>query len=198
MHRNISVLSKNKLERIIRRGLKTMSNISIKDFHVGKPAWSIEHKGNTEEIIEQSVIKVGRKYVTVSRMGMERKYSELSGGRTYITDGYNSRLFPTEQSAKEFIQKKDLVLRLKEKTDRISSFGEEYTLDELQKFYEILDGNNLKAETLINYSVAVLAEVAESAKQEDAPIYKGDKEVDQWVRLSDVENAINKYLHKNF
>ena len=87
-----------------------MSNISIKDFHVGKPAWSIEHKGNTEEIIEQSVINVGRKYVTVSRMGMERKYSELSGGRTYITDGYNSRLFPTEQSAKEFIQKKDLVL----------------------------------------------------------------------------------------
>lgn len=175
-----------------------MSNISIKDFHVGKPAWSIEHKGNTEEIIEQSVINVGRKYVTVSRMGMERKYSELSGGRTYITDGYNSRLFPTEQSAKEFIQKKDLVLRLKEKTDRISSFGEEYTLDELQKVYEILDGKNLKADTLINYSVAVLAEVAESAKQEDEPIYKGDKEVDQWVRLSDVENAINKYLHKNF
>lgn len=175
-----------------------MSNISIKDFHVGKPAWSIEHKGNTEEIIEQSVINVGRKYVTVSRMGMERKYSELSGGRTYITDGYNSRLFPTEQSAKEFIQKKDLVLRLKEKTDRISSFGEEYTLDELQKVYEILDGKNLKADTIINYSVAVLAEVAESAKQADAPIYNGDKEVDQWVRLSDVENAINKYLHKNF
>ena len=175
-----------------------MSTISIKDFHVGKPAWSIEHKGNTEEIIEQSVINVGRKYVTVSRMGMERKYSELSGGRTYITDGYNSRLFPTEQSANEFIQKKDLVLRLKEKTDRISSFGEEYTLDELQKVYEILDGKNLKADTLIHYSVAVLAEVAESAKQEDAPIYKGDKEVDQWVRLSDVENAINKYLHKNF
>ncbi len=75
----------------------------------------IEHKGNTEEIIEQSVINVGRKYVTVSRMGMERKYSELSGGRTYITDGYNSRLFPTEQSAKEFIQKKDLVLRLRKR-----------------------------------------------------------------------------------
>ena len=28
----------------------------------------------------------------------------------------------------------------------------------------ILDGKNLKADTLINYSVAVLAEVAESAK----------------------------------
>ena len=30
-----------------------MSNVSIKDFHVGKPAWSIERKGNTEEIVEQ-------------------------------------------------------------------------------------------------------------------------------------------------
>ena len=41
----------------------------------------------------------------------------------------------------------------------------------------------------------MLAEVAERAKQEDAPIYEGDKEVDQWVRLSDVEGAINKYLN---
>lgn len=41
----------------------------------------------------------------------------------------------------------------------------------------------------------MLAEVAERAKQEDAPIYEGDKEVDQWVRLSDVEEAINKYLN---
>lgn len=45
-----------------------MSSVSIKDFHVGKPAWSIERKGNTEEIVEQSVINVGRKYVTVLRM----------------------------------------------------------------------------------------------------------------------------------
>lgn len=55
--------------------------------------------------------------------------------------------------------------------------------------------DKIKKETLINYSVAVMAEVAERAKQEDAPIYEGDKEVDQWVRLSDVEEAINKYLN---
>ncbi len=53
----------------------------------------------------------------------------------------------------------------------------------------------IKTDAIMNYSVAVLAEVAESARQEDAPIYEGDKEVDQWVKLSDVENAINKYLN---
>ena len=37
--------------------------------------------------------------------------------------------------------------------------------------------DKIKKETLINYSVAVMAEVAERAKQEDAPIYEGDKEV---------------------
>lgn len=53
--------------------------------------------------------------------------------------------------------------------------------------------DKIKKETLINYSVAVLADVVESAKR-DAPIYEGDKE-NQWVRLSDVENALNKYLN---
>lgn len=50
-------------------------------------------------------------------------------------------------------------------------------------------------EAIMNFSVAVLAEVGERAKQEDAPIYEGDKEVDMWVRLSDVEDAINKHLN---
>ena len=54
--------------------------------------------------------------------------------------------------------------------------------------------DKIKKETLINYSVAVIAEVAERAKQEDPPIYEGDKE-NQWVRLADVENALNKYLN---
>lgn len=41
----------------------------------------------------------------------------------------------------------------------------------------------------------MLAEVAERTKQEDAPIYEGDKEEDQWMRLSDVNDAINKCLN---
>ena len=56
-------------------------------------------------------------------------------------------------------------------------------------------GKNKTPDVVINYSVAVLAEVVERAKQEDAPIYEGDEEVDRWVRLSDVEDAINKYIN---
>lgn len=46
-------------------------------------------------------------------------------------------------------------------------------------------------EAIMNFAVAVLAEVGERAK----PIYEGDKEADMWVRLSDVEDAINKHLN---
>ena len=46
-------------------------------------------------------------------------------------------------------------------------------------------------DAVIDYSVAVLTEVAEQAKWK----YSRDKKVEQWVRLSDVENAINKYLN---
>lgn len=54
---------------------------------------------------------------------------------------------------------------------------------------------DIKKVAITNFAVAVLAEVVECAKQKDAPIYEGDKEVDMWVRLSDVEDAINKYLN---
>lgn len=51
-------------------------------------------------------------------------------------------------------------------------------------------------ETIMNFAVAVLAEVAECAKQEDAPLYEGDRVVDSFVRLSDVNDAINKHLNE--
>ena len=55
--------------------------------------------------------------------------------------------------------------------------------------------DKIKKEAILDYSVAVLNEIAECARQEDSPIYEGDKEVDQFVRMSDVENAINKFLN---
>lgn len=71
--------------------------------------------------------------------------------------------------------------------------GEELAcIMECLQFGQILD--TLQRTAVIDYSVDVLAEVAECAKQEDAPVYEGDKEVDQWVRLSDVNDAINKCL----
>lgn len=50
-------------------------------------------------------------------------------------------------------------------------------------------------EAVMSFAVSVLAGVAECAKQEDAPIYKGDVEDDYFVRLSDVNDVINKHLN---
>ncbi len=50
---------------------------------------------------------------------------------------------------------------------------------------------------LINYSVAVLANVAQCAEQENKPIFEKGRKMDNWVRLSDVENVLSKYLNCN-
>lgn len=55
---------------------------------------------------------------------------------------------------------------------------------------------DLKKVAVTKFAVDVLADVAECAKQEDSPIYEGDKEVDCFVRLSDVDMVINKYLNE--
>lgn len=119
-----------------------MSNVSLKDFHTGESAWAIERRGNTENIVEKKVTRVGRKYVTAGGFGQQ--YAELPESGEYLTDnascGHDSWLFPSEQAAKQFVQKKELVLKLWKKVDHISSYGEEYTLGELQKVYEILNG----------------------------------------------------------
>lgn len=115
-----------------------MSNVSVKDFHVGESAWSIERRGNTEKIVEEKVVKVGRKYVTMDGFG--RQYAELPEGGEYLTGGYDSWLFPSEQAAEQFVQKKELVLKFRKKVDHISSYGEGYTLEELQNAYAILNG----------------------------------------------------------
>ena len=60
----------------------------------------------------------------------------------------------------------------------------------------IISEEKIKIDAITNYSVAVLADITECAIQEDAPIYEGDKEIDLWVRLSDVEDIINKYLNQ--
>lgn len=89
----------------------------------------------------------------------------------------------------ELIKRQDainaIIQNYRYESDRLTALQELATTTE----------EKIKTDAIMNYSVAVLAEVAESARQEDAPIYEGDKEVDQWVKLSDVENAINKYLN---
>lgn len=119
-----------------------MSNVSLKDFHVGESAWSIEHRGNEAYIVEKKVVKIGRKYVTTDGFGQQ--YAELPRNGEYLSDyascGYESWLFPSKQAAQKFVQKKELVLKLRRKVDHIFSFGEKYTLTQLKKACAILDG----------------------------------------------------------
>jgi hypothetical protein len=69
-------------------------------------------------------------------------------------------------------------------------------LTALQKL-PVMTEEKIRTNAIKDYSVAVLTKVVERAKEEDAPVYEGDKEVDQWIRLSDVENAINECLNEN-
>ncbi len=59
-------------------------------------------------------------------------------------------------------------------------------------FTDIIDIKKCKSTSneVMNFAVAVLAEVTECANQEDTLPHEG------FVRLSDVENAINKYLNE--
>ena len=43
----------------------------------------------------------------------------------------------------------------------------------------------------------ILEEIEEAARQEDAPIYRGDVEVDGYVRMGVVEDIIRKYISEN-
>ena len=49
----------------------------------------------------------------------------------------------------------------------------------------------IRNEAITNYSAAVLSYVKERAN----PMFEGNKEVGKWVRLSEVEKALNKYLN---
>lgn len=66
----------------------------------------------------------------------------------------------------------------------------------MSHLYSATEINEIKKNAIVEYAVAVIADLAEVTKQEDSPVYEGDKEVDNWVRLSEVTNIINKHLNE--
>lgn len=62
------------------------------------------------------------------------------------------------------------------------------------KLYTKREIEELKRVAVEDFAMEVLAEVQLCAK-EDSPLYEGDKEVDCFVRMSDVNEAINKHLN---
>lgn len=70
----------------------------------------------------------------------------------------------------------------------------EHEIAELKMCQPVKAEKATEKNAVVDFAVAVLAELGECAKQEDAPLYEGDREVDYFVRLSDVNEAINKFL----
>lgn len=54
--------------------------------------------------------------------------------------------------------------------------------------------HTLKQNAVTNFAVAVLAEITELAARENKPIRQDGEQVDSYIRLSDVQEVINKYI----
>lgn len=121
-----------------------MSDISVKDFHVGDSVWIIEEKSKFNfTILETTVTKVGRKYVTVD--SYDRKYQSIPYDQGYLFNKasviWRSRLFKTKQDAEDFIKKFDVVSELNHTVEEINWYGDGYSIEQLQKALEILQKN---------------------------------------------------------
>lgn len=117
------------------------SAVSLQDFSVGEKVWIVDEKSNFNfSIFETTVIKVGRKYVTVD--SYNRKYESIPYDQEYLFNkasiGWWSRLFKTKQDAEDFIKKIDVVTELHHTVEKINRYGSGFSLEQLQKSLEIL------------------------------------------------------------
>ena len=119
--------------------------------------------------------------------------------RTVITTAEITKIYKSDIPAGVRVDKKALGNEQKEIIKKALK-ADDVVVTNVQEF--VMEKNNSEKisrseeqEAVMNFAVAVLAGVAECAKQEDAPIYKGDVEDDYYVRLSDVNEVINKHLN---
>ena len=113
--------------------------MNIKDFQKGQTVYILDmHKGrNTEPTIYKAVVdSVGRKYVTTGRGG---KY-EASNDEYSLTEhtgcGSRTYLCPSMEYAQLYIEREELKMWLY----NMPHLNRKYTLDQLRKVKEILDG----------------------------------------------------------
>lgn len=113
---------------------------TVKHFVNGQKVYVLymyQGRNHEPEIFERTVEKVGRKYVTDNK-GV--RYGENSHFKSFLMEeayvGEKGFLFCTEQEAKEYIEKSELMRW-------ISTFSfapvDDYTVEELRKVREILD-----------------------------------------------------------
>ena len=119
--------------------------MTVKDFTVGQNAYIVE-RGRVREsnkrvlrIVPVETLSIGRVYVTVNRFGKIQFY-DRGCGEEYLVDKtpYSSTmmLFPTEQSANDYIEKDRLCDELR---DALNSMQLKYlTLEQLRAIHDII------------------------------------------------------------
>lgn len=112
--------------------------ISINDFKVGDTAYMLDTSLKTNKLYEVEIVKIGRKYVTVSAGKYSFKCEFYVGFSPYAlvekTDySVNLYLFQTQQKYEEYKEIKELKYWLQDAANK------NYTLAQLRKVREILN-----------------------------------------------------------
>lgn len=113
--------------------------MDIKNFKTGQTAYSVYFKSGKYIIKKEIVCKSGRKYVYTENE--YNKYELFYGDEDYLIEseysGYKKMLFLTEQDAKDYIEKQDLITWIKHIDVRTG-----YSLKQLRAVKRILEDKN--------------------------------------------------------
>lgn len=122
--------------------------MTIKDFHIGQTAYMIYESSLKEKNFAEAVtvVKVGRKYVTVNDGGWQReiRFFESHTETPYLFEdrdrGARRLLFLTTEAVDEYNELNDLRSWVQEATNWMKV--KDYTLAQLRAVKKILKGDN--------------------------------------------------------
>ena len=118
--------------------------IDIKDFNVGDAVYIKSADRNYETLRQATVIKVGRKYITVFEHGWKTQYSAEDYCPMALVEkvdaGSPSLLFKSEQAYNDYKELKRLVMWLRNAAARM--YDDTYSLDQLRKVKAILEAKD--------------------------------------------------------
>lgn len=118
--------------------------IDIKDFKVGDIAYIKRPYRNDKALHQVQVVKTGRKYITVREYHCETQYSAEDYSPLALVEkvdaGAPSLLFKSEQAYMDYEEQKNLEIWLMRAA--YPSGGHKYSLEQLRKVKEILEGKN--------------------------------------------------------
>lgn len=112
--------------------------MDIRDFKVRQTVYRIDRARNKEEVKEETVTKVGRKYVYAGTMYVERKFCLLDDEDRYLTEdkdwGSQDLLFASKEDLDGYLEYQEL-----QKWKRSVSYMS-LTIDQLRAMKDIAEG----------------------------------------------------------